>query len=90
MAETNNNNKNTEKKLEGVLHTVTPLTVVQKKKNDMDSGDYWYNVGLSNGTDLLVCTAGKKADDLEPFKSYIFGFDYLDKKLKLVDFRPVD
>lgn len=79
MANTSNTN---EKK--GLLHA-DGLMVVQKKKTAIgDSGDYYYTLGLTNGTDMLIVTSGKIADSLELLKKYNFGFDFVDKKLRLV------
>lgn len=72
------------KKMKGLLRA-SGLTVVQKKKNAIgENGDYYYNLTLTNGEDILVITAGKVADELQLMKSYNFGFDFLDKRLKLV------
>lgn len=72
------------KKTKGLLKA-NGLTVVQKKKNLIgENGDYYYNLTLTNGEDILIITAGKLADELQLMKSYNFGFDFVDKRLKLV------
>ncbi len=72
------------KKAKGLLKA-NGLTVVQKKKNLIgENGDYYYNLTLTNGEDILIITAGKLADELQLMKSYNFGFDFVDKRLKLV------
>ena len=78
-------NTNTNNGMKGLLRA-NGLMVVQKKKVDMQDGSYFYNLGLSNFTDMIICTAGKVADELETGKKYNFGFDFLDKKLKIVSF----
>lgn len=61
------------------------MMCVQKKQNLIgENGDYFYNLGFSDGVNLIIVTAGKLADDIDMFKQYNLGFDYIDKKLKLV------
>lgn len=61
------------------------MTCIQKKKTLIgDNGDYFYNLGFSDGTDVLLVTGGKLCDDVEIFHKYNLGFNFVDKKLKLV------
>lgn len=75
-----------ESKLKGLLKA-NSLMVVQLKKNMIgDNGDYFYNIALSDGVDMIVVTAGKAADGLELLKRYNFGFEFVDKKLKMTSY----
>lgn len=61
------------------------MMCVQKKQNMIgENGDYFYNIGFTDGTNILLVTAGKFCDNVEPFHKYNLGFDWVDKKLKLV------
>lgn len=73
----------------GILHS-SVLKCVQCKKNDIgENGDYFYNLGFTNGSDMLLVTAGKIGDKIVPFKDYTLHFSWIDKKLKLVGFDEV-
>lgn len=62
------------------------MMLVQKKQNAIgENGDYFYNLGFTDGTNMLVLTGGKAWDDLQAFSKYDLGLDYVDKKLKLVN-----
>lgn len=74
------------KKLKGILHAENLMVISKKKQMIGEAGDYYYQIGLTTGEDLLVFTGGQKLDIIEVFKKYNFGFDYIDKKLKIVDF----
>lgn len=73
--------------MKGLLK-VFNLKLAQKKKVFIDEakGDYYYNLGFTDGEELLLITAGKKADAMILETRYDLGLDYLDKKLKLRDF----
>lgn len=81
-------------KMEGQLFS-NGMMLVQKKKTLVGgvkadgTQDYFYNLTITDGQDLLSCTSGKVADDMQLGHGYILGFNYLDKKLKLVSFREV-
>lgn len=69
------------------------LMLVQKKKNLMrddqgkeDPNNYFYNLGFSNGTEVMLITSGKIGDNLELFKQYNLGLNFNNGKLKLVDY----
>lgn len=68
------------------------IMLVQKKKNmigDVKSDgtqDYYYTLSFSDTENLFTCTSGKVGDELQVMHIYDLGFDYIDKKLKLVDF----
>ncbi len=61
------------------------MTCIQKKQVAIgDNGDYFYNLGFSDGTNVLLVTGGKFCDNVELFHKYNLGFNFIDKKLKLV------
>lgn len=68
----------------GMLQAFNMMCVQKKQNNIGGNGDYFYNLGFSDGVNLIIVTAGKLADDIDMFKKYNLGFDYIDKKLKLV------
>lgn len=90
MADKTRNENGT--KMEGLLFS-TGMTLVQKKKNLVGEAkadgtqDYYYNLTITDGEELLSCTSGKVADGMILGQSYILGFNYMDKKLKLVSYR---
>lgn len=76
--------KNIDKNL-GTLRAFD-MMLVQKKQNTIgENGDYFYNLGFTDGTNMLVLTGGKAWDSLEVFRKYDLGLDYVDKKLRLVN-----
>lgn len=91
--------KTTENKgirVEGFLTSNGNMLLVQKEcveiKNQVNADGTqacYYNLTFSNGTKILMCTAGAKVQDMELFKSYILGFDFVDKKLKLADYHLI-
>lgn len=58
-------------------------------KKDMNDGSYYYNLAFTTGKEVIQLTCGKKADDMVFGKYYNLGLNYIDKKLKLVDFEIV-
>lgn len=77
------------KNLKGLLKAEGLMCVQIDKRMIGDAGDYYYNLGFTTGKDIMLLTAGKIADQLELFKKYDLGLDFIDKKLKIVDFRLV-
>lgn len=74
-----------EKEIDVGLLQSFDMSCVQKKKVMIgDNGDYFYNLAFSNGVDVLLVTGGKFCDDIELFHRYNLGFNFIDKKLKLV------
>lgn len=77
--------------LEG-LFKASCLMLVQKKKEFIGdvkkdgTQDYYYTLSFSDTEELFTCTAGRLGDDLKIMNFYNLGFNYRDKKLKLVDF----
>lgn len=77
--------------LEGLFKS-KGLMLVQKKKSLIGetkgdgSQDYYYTLSFSDTENLFTCTSGKIGDELEVMHIYDLGFNYIDKKLKLVDF----
>lgn len=77
--------------LEGLFKS-KGLMLVQKKKTAIGeaksdgSQDYYYTLSFSDTENLFTCTSGKVGDDLQVMHIYDLGFNYIDKKLKLVDF----
>ncbi len=76
--------------LEG-LFKASGLMLVQKKKSYIgsalsDSQEYYYTLSFSDTENMFTCTSGKIGDDLQVMHIYDLGFNYIDKKLKLVDF----
>lgn len=73
--------------MKGIL-TSNELKLIKKKKNFIDEAknEYYYDLGFSNGEDLLLITAGKAADIMQLDQKYVLGLDYIDKKLKMRDF----
>lgn len=71
------------------------VTLVQKKRTYIGdkkadgTQDYYYNLSFTNGEDLFSCTCGKFGDELNLNRQYNLGFDYIDKKLKLVSFEQL-
>lgn len=72
----------------GLLKAVG-LMLVGIDKKDTNDGGYYYNLAFSNGKEIIQLTCGKKGDDLVAFKNYNLGLNYVDKKLKLVDFEII-
>lgn len=72
--------------------TSKPLTMFQKKKNDMKDGSYWYTLGFSDGSNVLTLNSGKAADGMQLGKTYELHL-YLDYsaglKLKLADYKEI-
>lgn len=77
------------KSLKGLLKAESLMCVQIDKRMIGEAGDYYYNLGFTTGKDIMLLTAGKIADQLELFKKYDLGLDFIDKKLKIVDFRNV-
>lgn len=77
------------KNLKGLLKAEGLKCVQRGKRTIGEAGDYFYNLCFSTGEDIILITAGKIADKLELDKSYDLGLDFIDKKLKLVDFKQV-
>lgn len=77
------------KSLKGLLKAEGLMCVQIDKRMIGEAGDYYYNLGFTTGKDIILLTAGKVADNLELFKKYDLGLDFIDKKLKIVDFRLV-
>lgn len=77
------------KSLKGLLKAEGLKCVQRGKRTIGEAGDYFYNLCFSTGEDIILITAGKIADKLELDKSYDLGLDFIDKKLKLVDFKLV-
>lgn len=65
------------------------LMLVGIDKKDMNDGSYYYNLAFTNGKEIIQLTCGRKGDELVCFKSYNLGLNYVDKKLKLVDFEII-
>lgn len=77
------------KDLKGLLRIDGIMCIQIDKKMIGENGDYFYNIGFTTGKDVVLLTAGKVADNLELFKKYNLGLDYVDRKLKIVDFEAV-
>ena len=77
------------KSLKGLLKAEGLKCVQRGKRTIGEAGDYFYNLCFSTGEDIILITAGKFADKLELDKVYDLGLDFIDKKLKLVDFKLV-
>lgn len=77
------------KSLKGLLKAEGLKCVQCGKRAIGEAGDYFYNLCFSTGEDIILITAGKIADKLELDKVYDLGLDFIDKKLKLVDFKLV-
>lgn len=77
------------KNLKGLLKAEGLMCVQIDKRMIGEAGDYYYNLGFTTGKDIMLLTAGKVADNLELYKKYDLGLDFIDKKLKIVDFRLV-
>lgn len=77
------------KSLKGLLKAEGLRCVQHGKRTIGDVGDYFYNLCFSTGEDIILITSGKIADKLELNKVYDLGLDFIDKKLKLVDFKLV-
>lgn len=81
--------------LDGLLISSVPLKLVQKEKvilqnsNNNGNGEeqFYYNVGVTNGQKIIMCTAGKKVEAMELYADYEMSFNYIGNKLKIVDFR---
>lgn len=74
------------------LFKSSSIMLVQKKKQLIGetksdgTQDYYYTLSFSDTENLFTCTSGKVGDELQVMHIYDLGFDYIDKKLKLVDF----
>lgn len=77
------------KNLKGLLKADGLMCVQIDKRLIGDAGDYYYNIAFTTGKDIMLLTAGKVADGLELFKKYNLGLEFIDKKLKIVDFQLV-
>lgn len=69
----------------GIMLVQKKMTYIGDTKAD-GSRDYYYTLSFSDTENLFTCTSGKVGDGLEVMHIYNVGFDYIDKKLKLVDF----
>ena len=77
------------KNLKGLLKAENLMCVQIDKRMIGEAGDYYYNIAFTTGKDIMLLTAGKVADNLELFKKYNLGLDFIDKKLRIVDFMLV-
>lgn len=77
------------KNLKGLLKAENLMCVQIDKREIGEAGDYYYNIAFTTGKDIMLLTAGKVADGLELFKKYNLGLEFIDKKLKIVDFQLV-
>lgn len=77
------------KSLKGLLKAESLMCVQIDKRMIGDAGDYYYNIAFTTGKDIMLLTAGKIADNLELFKKYNLGLEFIDKKLKIADFQLV-
>lgn len=77
------------KNLKGLLKAEGLMCVQIDQRMIGESGDYYYNIAFTTGKDIMLLTAGKIADNLELFKKYNLGLEFIDKKLKIVDFQLV-
>lgn len=77
------------KSLKGLLNAEGLMCVQIDKRMIGEAGDYFYNIAFTTGKDIMLLTAGKVADNLELYKKYDLGLDFIDKKLKIVDFMLV-
>lgn len=77
------------KSLKGLLKADGLMCVQIDKRMIGEAGDYFYNIAFTTGKDIMLLTAGKVADQLELFKRYDLGLDFIDKKLRIVDFKLV-
>lgn len=77
------------KNLKGLLKADDLMCVQIDKRMIGEAGDYFYNIAFTTGKDIMLLTAGKVADGLELFKKYNLGLEFIDKKLKIVDFQLV-
>lgn len=75
--------------IKGALLTNGGLSLVQKAKQDMKDGSYWYRLAFTDGIELMSLTAGAKADDMKLGVNYILGLNFENGKLKIVDFKEV-
>ena len=73
--------------IKGSMITNGALTLVTKAKNMMKDGSYWYAVAFTDGENLMQLTGGVKLDNMLLGKSYIIGLDFINGKLKIVDFK---
>lgn len=77
------------KNLKGLLKAEGLMCVQIDQRMIGEAGDYYYNIAFTTGKDIMLLTAGKIADNLELFKKYNLGLEFIDKKLKIVDFQLV-
>lgn len=77
------------KEIKGGFLTNGALTLVQRSKQMMKDGSYWYKLAFTNGEDLLALTSGIIADDMSLGKSYILGLNFENGKMKIVGFKEV-
>ena len=75
--------------LNGLLKAESLMCVQIDKRMIGEAGDYYYNIAFTTGKDIMLLTAGKIADNLELFMKYNLGLEFIDKKLKIVDFQLV-
>lgn len=75
--------------LKGLLKAEGLMCVQIDQRMIGEAGDYYYNIAFTTGKDIMLLTAGKIADNLELFKKYNLGLEFIDKKLKIVDFQLV-
>lgn len=81
--------------MKGILRADSVM-LVSKAKREIGQGndsDYYFELSFvakdEDGNDnIFTCTSGKKWDspDFPTFKKYNLGFDYANKKLRIVDF----
>ena len=75
--------------LNGLLKAESLMCVQIDKRMIGEAGDYYYNIAFTTVKDIMLLTAGKIADNLELFMKYNLGLEFIDKKLKIVDFQLV-
>lgn len=77
---------------DSLLKLAKPVMLVQKAKKiigKVEDGNYYYEVAFTTGEEMIVFTGGVALDDMELFKKYDLALNYVNGKLKIVDFLEV-
>ena len=91
MANTENKNINTET-IDFAFRTNGAVKLVQLTKKNIgkpEDNQFYYEAFFTNGKEMLQITGGKLLADLELFKDYELGLNFVNGKLKIVTYRIV-
>lgn len=77
---------------DSLLKLAKPVMLVQKAKKFIgkeEDGNYYYELAFTTGEELISFTGGVALDDMKLMKWYDLALNYVNGKLKIVDFLEV-